>query len=209
MRGCDVYVGLIGLRYGSPVRDQPDVSYTELELNVATEAVLPRLVFLLDEDAVLPEGLLEGNPDFRARQVAFRQRLRESGVTVGTVASPGQLELLLFQSLQESRLAMRNSARRRHSAAALSRWRPGQRGHSTGRRITAEDVRGFVGRSDELDRIARLLAPVRRAAARSSVPGRPPARDRGDEPGGAGRVPSGSRRVVRRRCRARQPSCGR
>ncbi len=27
------------------------------------------------------------------------------------------------------------------------------------RRITAEDVRGFVGRSDELDRIARLLAP--------------------------------------------------
>ena len=54
VRGCDVYVGMIGLRYGSPVRDEPDVSYTELEFNVATEAALPRLVFLIGEDAAPP-----------------------------------------------------------------------------------------------------------------------------------------------------------
>src|SRR6266851_3408135 len=106
VRECDVYAGLIGLRYGSPVRDRPEVSYTELEFEAATGAGLPRLVFLLDEDAALPipqSQVLDADPGLQARQRAFRDRLAAAGVMVATVASPGELELRLLHALQESR----------------------------------------------------------------------------------------------------------
>src|SRR4029077_9272072 len=98
VRGCDVYVGLIGLRYGSPVCDQQEVSYTELEFDAATEAGLPRLVFLLDEDAAVPippGRLLDDDPGLQAQQRAFRARLQDAGVMAGKFASPEQLELLV------------------------------------------------------------------------------------------------------------------
>jgi transcriptional regulator with XRE-family HTH domain len=106
VRGCDIYVGLIGLRYGSPVRDQPEVSYTELEFDAATEAGLQRLVFMLDEDAevqIPPRRLFDRDLELQERQRSFRVRLLDSGVTVKTFATPEQLELLLVQALGESR----------------------------------------------------------------------------------------------------------
>jgi tetratricopeptide (TPR) repeat protein len=101
---ANVYVGIIGFRYGSPVKDQPELSYTELEFRVATEQGLPRLVFLLDEDAVLPLPRSYLSDDrYEEKQRAFRQRAADAGVAWQRVRSPNDLELLLFQALTELR----------------------------------------------------------------------------------------------------------
>jgi len=104
VRKCDVYVGLIGLRYGSPVRHQSEVSYTELEFETATEAGKTRLVFMLDEDVVLPipaAKLLDLDPDLQARQRKFRDRLMAAGITIVKVTGPEDLGLKLVQALHE------------------------------------------------------------------------------------------------------------
>ena len=97
---ASVYVGIIGFRYGSAVRDDPARSYTELEFDTAAEARLPRLVFLLDGTAVLPlpRDLL-ADPVSGERQRLFRERIKDAGSTVQLVDSPDRLETLLFQAL--------------------------------------------------------------------------------------------------------------
>ena len=101
VEAADVYVLIAGFRYGSPVRDRPEVSYTEWEFEVATEAGLPRLVFLLDEEAEGP-GALFLDTQFGVRQAEFRSRLIGSGVTAGQpVRSPGELEAAVLHALVE------------------------------------------------------------------------------------------------------------
>ncbi len=103
VRGCDVYVGVLGTRYGSPVRDMSEVSYTELEFDTATEAGLDRLVFLLDTDAddvgIPPSKLIDS--EFGARQAAFRRRVQDSGLTTQSFANPDALRRLVGDSLRD------------------------------------------------------------------------------------------------------------
>ena len=103
VRGCDVYVGVLGTRYGSPVRDRPEVSYSELEFEAATEAGLERLVFVLDEGATdvgIPLSALLDR-EFGARQAAFRRRVQDGGLVTGSFANPDILGRLVERSLRE------------------------------------------------------------------------------------------------------------
>ena len=103
VRSCEVYVGVLGTRYGSPVRDQPKRSYTELEFDTATEAGLHRLVFLLDTEAAdvgIPLSALIDR-EFGDRQDKFRGRVQDSGLVTQPFASPDRLARLVQQSLEE------------------------------------------------------------------------------------------------------------
>jgi energy-coupling factor transporter ATP-binding protein EcfA2 len=98
VRGADVFVLIAGFRYGSPVRDRPEVSYTELEHDTAEAAGLPRLVFVLGEDTDGPAAMFR-DMEYGARQEAFRKRLSDNGITTATVTSADGLETAVLHAL--------------------------------------------------------------------------------------------------------------
>ena len=101
VRECEIYVAVIGFRYGSLVAGE-EVSYTELEFQAASVVGVPRLIFLLEDSACPPElSDADRGPVHR-----FRQRLRDAGLVVRSFTSGAGLELEVFHALSE--LAVRD-----------------------------------------------------------------------------------------------------
>jgi Domain of unknown function (DUF4062) len=135
VRGCDVYVAVVGFRYGSVVPGEA-VSYTEVEFAEATAAGLPRLVFLLDEPGLVPAGLVDAD---RALVDRFRRRLRDAGLVVRGFTTADGVELEVFHGLTE-----------------LVAGGPGR-----SRSTLPADLAVFVGRDKELDRIGAVVDAAR------------------------------------------------
>lgn len=97
VRSCDVYIGLVGLRYGFTPRGKSK-SITELEFDAATEAGRRRLVFLKQPAAVSATMADPGWQDPASPIQAFRKQLDES-ITPRLFDSPDELKTMVVRSL--------------------------------------------------------------------------------------------------------------
>lgn len=100
----DVYVGLVGWRYGYvPDQDNPArQSITELEYRQAGESGLPRLLFLADKNAPWPDEFKDANTgegENGQRIAAFRAEL-ENAKLVSYFRTPDHLAGLVSVAVQ-------------------------------------------------------------------------------------------------------------
>jgi tetratricopeptide (TPR) repeat protein len=97
VRECEVYVAVVGFRYGSIVPGL-EVSYTELEFDEATAAGRPRLAFLLAGTVGIPGALVDAD---RRAVVQFRQKLLTAGLLAREFTTREGLELEVFHALRD------------------------------------------------------------------------------------------------------------
>jgi hypothetical protein len=150
VRECEIYVAVIGFRYGSIVPGEP-VSYTELEFDEAGAAGLPRLVFLLDKSAGLPAPLVDAD---QSAVEGFRQRLQDAGLIVPSFTSTTNLELEVFHALVEEAGGVLAAAQRTAQPTVAERY------------LLPPEATAFIGRDDEL---GRIIAGVTETAGSGGV----------------------------------------
>jgi tetratricopeptide (TPR) repeat protein len=194
VRDCEIYVAVIGFMYGSIVPEEA-ISYTELEFEEAGAAGIPRLVFLLDPNADLPDHLIDSDRHLVDR---FRRWLLQAGLTVRFFTSDSGLELEVFHALSEAGTGGPASVPRQWSADMHQRddkiaiahsgtgdivvsigvsppavGIPGLLGVSGSASLAASgphtlprDIRGFTGRRDEVEALVEAIGQ----AAQTGVP---------------------------------------
>jgi len=100
---CNIYLGILGFRFGMPVRDQPDLSYTQHEFRTAKEAGKTLLVFLLDEESLGLPGSVFLDRQYGSQQEEFRQEalnLDGKGLVCQFFKTADELQRLVLRALQ-------------------------------------------------------------------------------------------------------------
>jgi len=100
---CGIYIGILGFRYGMPVRDQLDVSYTQHEFRTAKDAGKTLLVFLLHEEADGLPGTMFRDGEYSKQQEAFRQEVMNldgKGLVCQFFKTADELQRLIVRALQ-------------------------------------------------------------------------------------------------------------
>jgi hypothetical protein len=102
---CDIYVGLIGGRYGSsPPRRS--LSYTELEYRHARDLGMECVILILDDDAQVRQSLIERDPGRIERLERFKGTLRNRH-TVETFTDPNEAAWKILAALRVHEVARR------------------------------------------------------------------------------------------------------
>ncbi|MFO1430841.1 MAG: DUF4062 domain-containing protein [Candidatus Competibacteraceae bacterium] len=109
---CDLYIGLVGWRYGYiPDKDNPEnKSITELEYRQAGAAKLPRLMFLVDKSAPWPDAFKDevtGEGEGGKRIAALRAEIEREKL-VSHFTTPEQLAGLVSVAVQKTPLNIAN-----------------------------------------------------------------------------------------------------
>jgi O-acetyl-ADP-ribose deacetylase (regulator of RNase III) len=76
VRACDVYVGVVGVRYGS-INDATGESMTELEYQTAVMTGKRIHMYLLHDDAPITSGMIESDPTGYAKLQIFKASIKK------------------------------------------------------------------------------------------------------------------------------------
>lgn len=77
VRESDVYVGIIGHRYGKIV-EKTGKSYTQIEYEEAKKRSMPCLIFIRSDDFPIPARLMEKEPASLKKLEAFKSTLKSN-----------------------------------------------------------------------------------------------------------------------------------
>jgi hypothetical protein len=96
VRSCQLYIGIFGMRYGS-VPDGHDKSMTHIEYDEAQILGLPSLIYILNEDQLIPAKNVETGPGAEKLQ-GLKEQLKKRH-TVSSFTTPEDLQARIMHDV--------------------------------------------------------------------------------------------------------------